>query len=130
MADGDDDYVYDEATGEWRPASELAAASGRSIELEAASVPLLNGARALVRGNIPGGGKTNRMHFGARIEIDPAVPEDVADLLFDPQTSGGLLISVAAHAADGAQRALEAAGVHARRVGRVVESGPSLIRVG
>jgi selenide,water dikinase len=110
-------------------ASELAAASGRSIELDAASVPLLEGARELVRGNIPGGGKTNRTHFGARIEIDPGVPADVADLLFDPQTSGGLLISVAADAVDGAQRALEAAGVHGRTVGRVVESGPTLIRV-
>ena len=110
-------------------ASELAAASGRSIALDAASVPFLEGARELVRGNIPGGGKTNRTHFGARIEIDPAVPEDVVDLLFDPQTSGGLLISVAADAMDRTRRALESAGVQARAVGRVVESGPTLIRV-
>lgn len=110
-------------------ASELAAASGRSIEIEAASVPLLDGARELVRGNIPGGGKTNRKHFGARIEIDPAVPGDVADLLFDPQTSGGLLVSVAADAVDRTQQAFDQAGVPASRIGRVVEGGPVLIRV-
>ncbi|WP_028749171.1 alkylphosphonate utilization protein [Rhizobium mesoamericanum] len=37
MADGDDDYVYDEATGEWRPASELAAAAARAAEVRDAA---------------------------------------------------------------------------------------------
>eukprot|EP01042_Synura_sphagnicola_P010044 gene10044-12898_t len=37
MADGDDDYVYDEATGEWRPASELAAAAAQKLEVRDAS---------------------------------------------------------------------------------------------
>ena len=110
-------------------ASEMAAASGRSLEIEAASMPFLDGARELVKGNIPGGGRTNRKHFGTRIEIDPAVPDDVADLLFDPQTSGGLLIAVASGAVDRAERAFASAGVRAHRIGRVVESGPPLIRV-
>jgi selenide, water dikinase len=110
-------------------ASEMAAASGGSLELEAASVPLLDDARELVSGNIPGGGKTNRKHFGARIEIDPRVPEAIADLLFDPQTSGGLLIAVAADAVDRAEGTLRSAGVAAWRIGRVVDGGPILIRV-
>lgn len=110
-------------------ASEMAAASRRTLEIDAASVPLLEGARDLVRGNIPGGGKTNRAHFGARIEIDPAVAGDLTDLLFDPQTSGGLLIAVAADAVDTAQRAFGAAGVPVWRIGRVGEGGGPLISV-
>ena len=49
-------------------ASEMAAASGCSLEIDAAAVPLLEGARELVSGNVPGGGRTNRQHFGARID--------------------------------------------------------------
>ncbi|CAD5264973.1 Protein YjdM [Bosea sp. 62] len=41
MADGDDDYVYDEATGEWRPASELAAAAAQKLEVRDASGNIL-----------------------------------------------------------------------------------------
>ncbi|MEI5666503.1 alkylphosphonate utilization protein [Bosea sp. CCNWLW174] len=41
MADGDDDYVYDEATGEWRPASELAAAAAQQREVRDASGNIL-----------------------------------------------------------------------------------------
>ena len=49
-------------------ASEMAAASGCTLEIDAEPVPLLAGARALVRGNIPGGGRTNREHFGGGVE--------------------------------------------------------------
>ena len=41
MAANDDEYVYDEATGEWRPASELAAASAAAVEVRDASGTLL-----------------------------------------------------------------------------------------
>lgn len=41
MADADDDYVYDEATGEWRPASELAAAAAQQREVRDASGNIL-----------------------------------------------------------------------------------------
>ena len=110
-------------------ASEMAAASHCSLELDADAIPLLEGARALVTGNIPGGGRTNRQHFGARIEIAPSVDPAVADLLFDPQTSGGLLVAVAPAAAEGALAALRAAGVEASFVGTAVPAGESLIRV-
>jgi selenide,water dikinase len=110
-------------------ASEMAVASHCSLELDADAIPLLEGARALVTGNIPGGGRTNRQHFGARIEIAPSVDPAVADLLFDPQTSGGLLVAVAPAAADGLLAALLAAGVEASCVGTAVPQGDSLIRV-
>jgi selenide,water dikinase len=110
-------------------ASEMAVASHCSLELDADAVPLLDGARALVTGNIPGGGRTNREHFGARIDFAPSVDPTVADLLFDPQTSGGLLVAVAPAAADGLLAALLAAGVEASCVGTAVPQGDSLIRV-
>ena len=110
-------------------ASEMAVASGCSIELEARAVPLLEGALALVTGNIPGGGRTNRQHFGGRIEIADSVEPAVGDLLFDPQTSGGLLVAVERGAADGVLRALREAGVETAAVGSVVEARNPLIRV-
>ena len=110
-------------------ASEMAAASGCSLEIEAAAVPLLDGARDLVAGNVPGGGRTNRQHFGARIEIAPSVDAAVADLLFDPQTSGGLLMAIAGGAADSTLAALRSIGVPAALVGDVGAGGGPLIRV-
>ncbi len=110
-------------------ASEMAAASGCSLEIVADSVPLLEGARELVSGNVPGGGRTNRQHFGARISIDSSVDPGVADLLFDPQTSGGLLVAIDPGAADGALTGLRAIGVAAVAIGEVHAGGASLIRV-
>ena len=110
-------------------ATELAAASAVSLELDSAAIPLLAGVRELVSGNVPGGGRTNRQHFGARVEIGPTVPADVAELLFDPQTSGGLLIAVAADALEPAITALRGAGVAGAEIGQVVPAGTHLISV-
>ena len=74
-------------------------------------------ARSNWRANRSGGMKSNERHFAGGVagaaEIDPAV----VDLLFDPQTSGGLLAAVDPAAADQAAAALAAAGVLAARVG-------------
>ena len=110
-------------------ASEMAAASGCTLEIAATAVPLIEGARALVAGNVPGGGRTNRQHFAGRIAIDPGVPSDVVDLLFDPQTSGGLLVAIDAGLATVAIERLRADGVPAVAIGRADSPGDSLIRV-
>ena len=110
-------------------ASEMAAASECTLEIDASLVPMLEGARGLVTGNVPGGGRTNRQHFGARIALDPAVPADVADLLFDPQTSGGLLIALDAALAPSTVSRLRAQGLPARVVGRASARSDKLIRV-
>jgi selenide,water dikinase len=101
-------------------ASEMAAASGCSLQIDAARVPLIDGARALVHGNIPGGGLTNREHFGRFVRIAGAIDTDVLDLLYDPQTSGGLLVAVEAADADGVLSGLAAAGVPAVRIGAAI----------
>ena len=110
-------------------ASEMAAASQCTLEIEATAVPLLEGALALVRGNIPGGGKTNREHFSAAIALDAGLDGNVVDLLFDPQTSGGLLIAVDEALAGRAQQELSAAGAPAARIGRVSPASVVCLRV-
>jgi selenide,water dikinase len=61
----------------------------------ATKVPLMKGVDDLARmGMLPGGAHTNREFYGERVIFDPDVPPHLIDILFDPQTSGGLLIAV------------------------------------
>ena len=98
-------------------ASEMAAASDVTLQIEAASVPLLEGVEPLVRRNRTGGGETNAEHVGQRAAFAAGLADGLVALLHDPQTSGGLLVAVAAAAGDRALQALAAAGVAAVRIG-------------
>lgn len=99
-------------------ALEMAAASHVALELDAASVPLLEGARhAAETGREFGGLKANRAWVGARSNIDE-VEAITARLLCDPQTSGGLLAAVAD--GDAFVQACRDEGVTAVVVGSVV----------
>jgi len=76
---------------------EMAQASGVSIALRAASLPLLRYAPDLAQADeFPGGMYRNRDFFSDRVSVKSGVPEAIAGLIFDPQTSGGLLFSVPA----------------------------------
>jgi selenide,water dikinase len=97
-------------------ASEMAVASGCTIEIASRSVPLLPGVLDLVEGNVPGGGRINAQHFGERTEVEPGVDPTLLQVLYDPQTSGGLLISVHPAEVERAQRTLASSGVSAHRV--------------
>jgi selenide,water dikinase len=111
-------------------ARELALGSGVGLRLDAAEIPLLAGARECVQaGFIPGGLKANRDFAECLVAYEGAVPEDVKTLLFDPQTAGGLLISVAAKDAAGLVQALRHAGVTAAQIGEVLPQGKPLILV-
>jgi selenide,water dikinase len=99
--------------------SEMAVASGVTLELETASVPLLAGALELAAANIPGGGRTNAQHFGPEVQVSPGVSNDLLVVLHDPQTSGGLLASVDPAHADAAEALLQQVDPATRRVGRV-----------
>lgn len=110
-------------------ASEMATASGCSIELRLADIPVLEGALALASKNLPGGGKTNREYFGGRVTLPVGADSDRATLLYDPQTSGGLLIAISPQHADRLTGDLEAAGVRASRIGRVLPASDTLISV-
>jgi selenide, water dikinase len=92
--------------------SEMARASGCRLVIDVESVPLLPGALDLVEENTPGGGRTNLEHFGTGVDRGPKADARRVALLYDPQTSGGLLIAVAPENAADLQRAL-----HARHAG-------------
>ena len=91
---------------------------------------MLPGAIECVRaGYIPGGLNNNRDFAECVVDYDDGVPEDLRSLLFDPQTAGGLLISVAAEDAGQLTRSLNAAGVSAVEIGEVVVRTKPLIAV-
>ena len=105
--------------------SEMAVASGVTLEFDTASIPILPGALGLASANIPGGGRTNAEHFGPVVLVAPGVPADLVTVLHDPQTSGGLLASVASEHADAAEAALRRVDPTTRRIGRVSTAGDS-----
>ena len=109
-------------------ASEMAAASGCSIHLDAGAIPLLGGVLELAIANVSGGGRTNRDHFGRRVSIADAVPPELAEVLYDPQTSGGLLVALEPTVALETVEALAAAGVSSALIGRASEAeGPLVV---
>ena len=111
-------------------AREMALASGVSLRLRASAVPLLVGALECVRaGYIPGGLKANCEFAECLVGYDDGIPDDVRTMLYDPQTAGGLLISVEPEDAADLERALAAAGVPAARIGEVLPKAKPLIQV-
>jgi selenide,water dikinase len=105
-------------------ATEMARASGVTICLDARAVPLFDGVIDLVERNRPGGLESNTSHFQAAVE--PGVDSAVAALLYDPQTSGGLLVAVGSAFAQEAAERLGRAGVLASRVGDVTAAVPGV----
>jgi selenide,water dikinase len=74
---------------------EVARASGARLVFQAGAVPALPGAiDAVQRGVRTGGSNRNEEYVHERVHIHPDVPRQLAELLYDPQTSGGLLISI------------------------------------
>jgi selenide,water dikinase len=107
-------------------AREMAAASGVTLEIAAAELRFLPGALEYARrGALPGGQKNNREFAGCAVEVAANLAPEVAELLYDPQTSGGLLISLPEKDA----AALEAALPDAYRIGRVLPRGTKPIRI-
>jgi len=98
--------------------TEMAAASGVTLEIEVGKVPVFAGVLELARQNRSGGLTSNQEHFAAGVSVADLLNEDAVSLLYDPQTSGGLLISAAAEWSDRVAAALETAGVRAARIGR------------
>ena len=104
---------------------EMAFGSGVTLEIETERIPLIEGALDAVRaGAIPGGLLNNRDFAECVVTDSPGslIADDLRALLYDPQTSGGLLISVAAEDAPTLLADLLNAGVPAAAIGRV--SGP------
>jgi selenide, water dikinase len=74
---------------------EMANASGVSLEINFVDIPLISGARKYARqGIFPGGAFDNQKHFESGVHFSAALEEPDQMLLFDPQTSGGLLLGI------------------------------------
>jgi len=111
-------------------AREMAAGSGVSVRINSAKVPLLEGAMDCVRaGFIPGGLNNNRDFAECHVSYGENVPAEMRTILFDPQTAGGLLLSVARSDAASLLIALTSAGVPAVEIGEVLPPGKPLIQV-
>jgi selenide, water dikinase len=101
-----------------------------SLEIDHHAVPLLPGAlEAAGEGMIPGGLKNNRDFIGDCVSFVGSVSEENRALLFDPQTSGGLLIAIAPDAAEVAIPTFGQRGISVQRIGRVQPKGARLIHV-
>jgi selenide,water dikinase len=91
---------------------EMLDASEVSAHIDSRALPLLPQAlKWSAAGMLPGGLKSNRTFYAERVAISERVDEDLAWLAFDPQTSGGLLMSVSADQAEAALQALQAGGI-------------------
>jgi selenide,water dikinase len=109
---------------------EVAKGSSMSVRLHSARVPVLEGAEDCVRaGFIPGGLNANRDFAECQVGYEGEIPQEIKTLLFDPQTAGGLLLSVAAKDAQALESQLKTAGLPAAEIGEVLPAGKPLIRV-
>lgn len=102
--------------------AEMVVDSGLGVRINAAALPHYPEALEwAAMGLLPAGAYHNRTFRGPFVTFAPEVPPTVQDLLFDPQTSGGLLIAVAANEAESLQQGLLARGIAvAAVVGEVV----------
>ena len=107
-------------------ATEMARASGVALTIDAGKVPVFTGVLAIASLNRSGGLASNQEHFAAGVTIDPGVDADREAILYDPQTSGGLLIAVNGEAADRVAAALAAAQVPAVRIGTAGGARPGI----
>jgi selenide,water dikinase len=110
-------------------ATELAQASQCTVDIDVDAVPVLDGALALLEGNTPGGARTNREHFGSLVLVEEGADMHRVQLLYDPQTSGGLLVAVDPSAVPAALAALAGHGVNAVVVGRVSARTAHAVRI-
>ena len=111
-------------------ARELALGSNVSLKIQAFNVRLLDGAAECVdAGYIPAGLKANREFAECAVTYSDDVPDELRALLFDPQTAGGLLISVDADVAENMVNDLRVKNYPASIIGEVSERREPLITV-
>jgi selenide,water dikinase len=107
---------------------EMAMASGVVLEIEPHKVPRLPGAlEAILLGAVPAGLHANRDYAECIVSQEDVIDETLRDLMYDPQTSGGLLVSVDAGQATLLMTALKSAHVTVHVIGRVLAGKPGIV---
>jgi selenide,water dikinase len=107
-------------------ALEMARGSGLTVELQADSAPVLPGVEALLQAGVRTGASTrNWASYGEGVRLPDGLPDWKRDLLTDPQTSGGLLVSVAPELADAVLATIRAAGFEAATAVGRLRAGPA-----
>ena len=108
-------------------AAEIAGQSDVTLALDLGALPLLPGAERFAElGCATGGGARNRDGLGDRVRIEGDPSAALVDLLYDPQTSGGLLIALPEDGAEALRHEIEARTGGCWRIG-CVEAGPPLV---
>jgi selenide, water dikinase len=111
-------------------AREMAIGSGVSMKIDHKHIDYLPGAIEAARGHFFSGGmKNNRDFCESCVSFANDVPEEFRALLFDPQTSGGLLVAIARESADSALAAFERLRVSARAIGEIISRRSPLIEI-
>lgn len=101
---------------------EMAEGSGVSIKIDSKSLPVIESARSYAKQRfVPGGAYKNRDHFSNRFEMSTDIPSDLSDVIYDPQTSGGLLISLSKEASKTVLERLQSSDLPYAIVGEVVD---------
>ena len=112
-------------------ALEMAAASQVGMVVRSKAVPVFPEAMEYAKlGLIPGGASSNRDFFSCRVDVDSGVPSLLTDVFYDPQTSGGLLISLPSDEAEEYVATLKREkNVDSSIVGEVVKEPPGRIQI-
>ena len=101
---------------------EIAQASGVGLKIVYESLPFLGGAQGYASDWIfPGGTLDNRSHYGRHVDFPSGLPEPSQVLMFDAQTSGGLLLAVGQDKADAFRKSAQARNIPHWTIGEVVE---------
>jgi len=110
-------------------AYEMAAASKAGIQLYYSRIPLLNRVEELAaEGMVPGGAYRNRDYLKTCVKINSSVNDIEASILFDPQTSGGLLITIPSAESESLIKEMKKRGIKGEVIGDVVDT-PGIVTV-
>lgn len=111
-------------------ALEMATGSSVTIKIDSNNIPIIS--RALEYANmglVPAGAYANRNFVGDNVKISKDIPKSLEDILFDPQTSGGLLISIEKDKVQALLKQLESTPTKFAVVGEVIEKGEHFVIV-
>lgn len=109
---------------------EMAIGSQVSIVINSSKIPIIPKAEEYANmGLVPGGAYSNKKHIGDKVYFEEYISETMKDILYDPQTSGGLLISVAKEFADDLMEELKDNPTDYAIIGEVIEKKKAYILV-